>query len=113
MVSKSLEAAENLEKQGISCRVVNVSTIKPLDAEALKANIQGMKAVVTAEEHNKYCGLGSAIAEALSEERIPIGMVAVDDRFGTSAKNYDELLDAYGLTAEAIEKKAASMMLSD
>ena len=110
MVSKSLEAAENLEKQGISCRVVNVSTIKPLDAEALKANIQGMKAVVTAEEHNKYCGLGSAIAEALSEERIPIGMVAVDDRFGTSAKNYDELLDAYGLTAEAIEKKAASML---
>ena len=110
MVSKSLEAAENLEKQGISCRVINVSTIKPLDAEALKANIQGMKAVVTAEEHNKYCGLGSAIAEALSEERIPIGMVAVDDRFGTSAKNYDELLDAYGLTAEAIEKKAASML---
>ena len=110
MVSKSLEAADNLEKKGISCRVVNVSTIKPLDEKALAENIKGMKAVVTAEEHSKYCGLGSAIAEALSEDRIPVSILGIDDKFGTSAKNYDELLVAYGLTAEAVETKVEAIL---
>ncbi|QTQ15545.1 transketolase family protein [Treponema parvum] len=110
MVLKSLEAAENLEKGGISARVVNLSTVKPLDLKELAAQCAGVKAVVTAEEHNVFCGIGSAVAEALCASRLPIGMVGIKDSYGTSAKNYDELLEHYGLTASAIEKKAKEIL---
>lgn len=110
IVLKSLEAAENLEKGGISARVVNLSTVKPLDLKELEAQCTGVKAVVTAEEHNVFCGIGSAVAEALCASRLPIGMVGIKDSYGTSAKNYDELLEHYGLTASAIEKKAKEIL---
>lgn len=110
MVSQSLKAAEILAKQNIDAKVVNLSTIKPLDVKRLKAYVKGMKAVITAEEHNKYCGMGSAVAEVLCETGIPIGMVAVDDCFGTSAENYDKLLEAYHLMPEDIVAKALSML---
>ncbi len=110
MVSKSLEAAEILKSKGISAKVVNISTIKPLNVDALKKYCNGMKGVVTAEEHSIYCGLGSAVAEALSEEKLPIGFVAAQDTFGTSASNYDELLEKYGLTAEHIVEKAIDII---
>ncbi len=110
MVKKALEAAESLEEEGVSVRVVNVSTIKPLDVDALKGFCRGVRAVVTAEEHNIHCGLGSAVAEALSMERLPIGFVGIEDSYGTSAKNYEELLERYGLTKEAIARKVTEAL---
>ncbi len=103
MVSKALAAAEELAAQGVSVKVVNVSTVKPLDRKAVIDCAKGMKAVVTAEEHSVIGGLGSAIAEALRLEKgAPLDFVGIEDVFGTSALNYDELLVHYGLTAQAI-----------
>jgi len=103
MVSKSLEAAEILEKDGISVKVVNVSTVKPLDRQAVIDCAKGCWGVVTAEEHSVIGGLGSAIAEALrAVVDQPMEFVGIQDQFGTSASNYDELLVHYGLTSEAI-----------
>lgn len=103
MVSKALEAAEALEKQGVSVKVVNVSTVKPLDQEGVIELAKGCKAVVTAEEHSIIGGLGGAISEALrSVTNLPIEFVGVKDCFGTSASNYDELLEYYGLTSDSI-----------
>jgi transketolase len=103
MVSKAVEAAEQLEQEGISAKVVNVSTVKPLDQQAVIEMARGCKAVVTAEEHSIIGGLGSAIAEALRmETNLPIEFVGIKDSFGISASNYDELLEYYGLTSKAI-----------
>ena len=103
MVSKAIEAAEILEQEGISAKVINVSTIKPLDQQAVIDSIKGFKAVVTAEEHSIIGGLGSAIAESLrSVTNLPIEFVGVKDSFGTSAHNYEEILSHYGLTSQAI-----------
>lgn len=111
MVSKAIEAASILEQDGISVRVVNVSTIKPLDAQAVLGYATGMKGVVTAEEHSIIGGLGGAICEALASSRLPIEIAGIQDTFGTSAKKYDELLEKYGLTAEAIVGKVKSVMM--
>lgn len=103
MVSKAMEAAEELQKGGISAKVINVSTIKPLDRAGIIESVKGSKAVVTAEEHSIIGGLGSAITEALRAEKgLPIEFVGVKDSFGTSASNYNELLEFYGLTSEAV-----------
>lgn len=103
MVSKALEAAETLEKEGISIKIVNVSTVKPLDRQAVIDEAKGFKGVVTAEEHSIVGGLGSAIAEALRMETgFPMEFVGVADKFGTSAHNYDELMEYYGLTSKSI-----------
>ncbi|WHH59364.1 transketolase family protein [Petroclostridium sp. X23] len=110
MVSKAMEAAEQLEKEGVSAKVVNVSTIKPLDQDGIIELSKGCKAVVTAEEHSIIGGLGSAIAEALRGTAIPIEFVGVKDCFGTSASNYDELLECYGLTSAAIVDAVESML---
>jgi len=111
MVSRALSAAEELAAQGVSVKVVNVSTIKPLDRQAVIACAKGMKAVVTAEEHSVIGGLGSAIAEALRLEKdAPIDFVGIEDVFGTSALNYDELLVHYGLTAQAITAKVKGLL---
>ncbi len=111
MVSKALLAAERLEKDSLSVKVVNVSTVKPLDREAVVAATKGMMAVVTAEEHSVIGGLGSAIAEALRRETgIPLDFVGIEDVFGTSALNYDEIMAHYGLTAEAIFDRVKSLL---
>jgi transketolase len=111
MVGKSLEAAAALEARGISARVVNVSTLKPLNREAIVAEARGMKAIVTAEEHTIIGGLGSAIAEALrSEERAPIEFIGVQDRFGISARDYDEILEHFGLTSAAIARAVQGLV---
>jgi transketolase len=111
MVSKAVEAAENLQKSGISVKVVNVPTVKPLDREGVIACTRRMKAVVTAEEHSIVGGLGSAICEALRREiNVPVDFVGIEDQFGTSAHNYTELLDYYGLTATAIEQKIRELL---
>jgi len=111
MVSRSLEAAEAMEKKGVSVKVVNVSTLKPLDRAAIIANAKGMKAVIVAEEHSVIGGLCSAVAEALRAELVPIEFVGIQDSFGTSARNYDELLEKYNLTSAAIEAAIEKMIL--
>ncbi len=111
MVAKAVEAAESLAQEGVSVKVVNVSTVKPLDKQGVIALAKGCQAVVTAEEHSVIGGLGGAIAEALSEVRdIPLGLVGIEDRFGTSAVNYDELLVHYGLTADAVKAKIKKLL---
>lgn len=103
MVSLALTAAEILANEGIAAKVVNVGTIKPLDRQAVIDCVQGSRGVVTAEEHSIVGGLGSAIAEALrGVTDKPLEFVGVQDKFGTSAANYEELLAHYGLTTEAI-----------
>jgi transketolase len=103
MVSKAVEAAERLAKEGISVRVINVSTLKPLLKEEVLKYAAGKKAVVTAEEAVKTGGLGQAIASLLiGEMNISFEQVAIDDIFGTSARNYEELLRRYGLSGEDV-----------
>ncbi len=103
MVVKALEAAENL-KDKISVKVVNVPSIKPLNRESVIKIARSVKGCVTAEEHSVIGGLGGAIAEALSLERIPVEFVGVNDRFGESAHNYKDILDKMGLTTGHIEE---------
>ena len=111
MVSKALEAAKTLEAQGIAVKVVNVSTVKPLDRQAVIDCARGCKGVVAAEEHSVIGGLGSAIAEALrGESGKRLEFVGIQDSFGTSATNYDELLLHYGLTADAISKSVKQVL---
>ncbi|MBR2570734.1 MAG: transketolase family protein [Clostridia bacterium] len=110
MVWRALEAAKKLEAEGVSARVVNVSTIKPLDAEGVLAFAKGMKAALTVEEASVIGGLGSAVAETLiagpAESRIPLVRQGMMDTFGTSSKEYEQLLEEYGLGIDDIAAKA-------
>jgi len=114
MVSKAIGATEILEKEGISVRIMNVSTVKPLKKEEVLRNIEGVKGIVTAEEHNIIGGLGSAITEVLrGEKHPPIEFVGVKDVFGTSASNYEELLAYYGLTSDGIVQVIRNLLNRD
>ncbi len=110
MVSKALEAAEMLEKDGVSLRVVNVSSIKPIDVEALRKYSSDVKAIVTAEEHSVIGGLGSAVLEALAPYGVKLGMVGMEDTYGRSAENYDVLMEYYHLTKEEIASRVKTML---
>jgi transketolase len=98
MVSVALVAAESLAQEEISLRVVNVSSMKPVDEAALVSLAEGMKGIVTAEEHSLIGGLGSLIAEVMRGRNVPQKSIGIADRFGQSAHNYADLLEAYGLT---------------
>ena len=105
MVGKALEAAAALEAEGISVRVINIHTIKPLDEELVLKAAKETKAIVTAEEHNIIGGLGSAVSELLSEKYpTKVIKVGVNDVFGQSGPAL-ELLEKYGLSAANIEAK--------
>ena len=105
MVSKSVEAAAKLRAKGISVQVVNVSTLKPLLKKEVMKYAAGKKAIITAEEAVKSGGLGEAIASLiLGEVKAKFEMVAIDDVFGTSAHDYEELLVKYGLSANHVFK---------
>lgn len=108
MVGTALKAAAELEGK-ISVRVVNVSTIKPLHEDRIKEMAKGCKAVVTVEEHNVKGGMGSAVAEILRKERIPMEFIGIQDTFGRSAHSYQELLEYYGLTAEHVKNTVETM----
>ena len=106
MVHLALEAAEMLEKEGISAKVVNIHTIKPLDTELLTKCAQETGAIVTAEEHSVIGGFGAAVCEALCETcPVPVVRVGVNDSYGRSGK-VPELLEIYGLTAQNIADSA-------
>lgn len=106
MVVEALEAARQLAEKGIRAAVLNVSTIKPLDVEAVVKAARATGAVVTCEEHSVIGGLGSAVAEVLGEEcPVPLERVGIRDTFGQSGKPA-ELLEHYGLTAAHIVRAA-------
>jgi transketolase len=107
----ALSAARDLETQGIAATVINVHTIKPLDEEAVVREAKNAGAVVTVEEHQIAGGLGSAIAELLTQQHpVPIEFIGVRDQFGQSGTPA-ELIAHYGLDAshiaEAIKKVIA------
>ena len=105
-VAMALEARKLLEADGISARVINIHTIKPIDREILIDAAKNTGAVVTAEEHNIIGGLGSAVAEVLAETLpVPVLRVGIRDTFGHSG-TVPALLEAYGLTPAAIAEKA-------
>ncbi len=106
LVGTALEAAELLKNEGISARVVNIHTIKPIDREIITKAALETGALVSCEEHNIIGGLGSAVAEVLCENApAPLMRVGTEDVFGKSGKPA-ELFEIYGLTAEAIAYKA-------
>ncbi len=106
MVGEALAAKETLANEGISARVINMHTIKPLDKEIVTAAARETGAIVTAEEHNIIGGLGSAVAEAVCEVcPVPVMRVGVEDKFGASGPAV-EMLKIYGLTADHIVEKA-------
>lgn len=102
MVSRCLQAANELKSHGISARVLNMSTIKPLDDKIIVKSARETGAMVTAEEHNILEGLGSAVAMVLGENaNVPLRRVGIPDVFGESGES-EELMEKYGLTAENI-----------
>jgi transketolase len=111
MVSKAIQAAELLGKEGISARVVNVSSLKPTNENDIKEFASGVKAVLTAEEHSLIGGLASVITYILRGTGIPVTAIGIEDKFGQSAHNYDELLEKYGLTAENVASSARKMLI--
>ncbi len=108
MVKEALEAAQNLEREGIYCRVLNMSTLKPIDEAAIIKAAAETGAIVTAEEHLEHGGLGSAVARVVSQNQpVPMVLVALKDTYAKSGKPA-ELLERYGLTAKDIEQGARS-----
>ena len=110
MVHEALQAAAALEKEGISAAVLDMFTIKPLDAEAVVAWAEKTGAVVVAENHNRFGGLCSAVSEVLAERcPTPAAFVAVEDQFGeVGPQAY--LQERFGLTAAHIEEAARSVL---
>ncbi len=105
LVPEALTAAEQLAEEGISARVINMATIKPIDKEIIEKAARETGAIVTAEEHNVIGGLGSAVAESLCETKpVPMLRIGTQDVFGQSGKPA-ELFEVYGLTAENIKTK--------
>lgn len=102
MVSEAMMAAEELEKQGIDARVIDIHTIKPIDKDILIKAAKETGKIVTAEEHSVIGGLGSAVAEAIAQDApAKMAFVGQQDTFGESGKP-DELKKKYGMTAEHI-----------
>jgi len=112
ILGRALEAAEALASQGISAEVINVHTIKPLDAETVLESCERTGAVVTVEEHSVIGGLGSAVAEMLAERatrHVSLKRIGVADTFGESG-TADELLEKHGLTAQNIAATASALV---
>ena len=110
MVYESLEAAKELEKEGVSVGVINMHTIKPIDKEAIKYALKTAKHIITAEDHNVYGGLYSSVCEVVAEVGGKVsGRIAVEDRFGQSG-NRPDLQKEYGLNAENVVKTIKSVL---
>jgi transketolase len=110
LVWEALIAAENLENQGISCEVINIHTIKPLDEEAIIKSVKKTGCVVTAEEHNYLGGLGESVARTLAMQLpTPQEFVAVKDSFGESGTP-EQLMEKYGLNNKAIEQAVLNVL---
>ena len=110
LVWEALKAAEQLEEKGISAEVINIHTIKPLDEAAILSSVKKTGCVVTAEEHNYLGGLGESVARTLtSNHPTPQEFVATRDTFGESGTP-EQLMEKYGLNAEAIVKASEKVI---
>ncbi len=110
MVERALQAADLLKEEGISARVINIHTIKPLDEEIILDAAKKTGAIVVAEEHSVIGGLGSAVCELLADKLpAPVKKVGVEDEFGTSGPALD-LLEMFGLGSKDIVKKAKEVI---
>ena len=110
MVWTAIEAAKELEKEGVSVDLINFHTIKPLDTKMLLESVKRTGRIVSVEEHNVMGGLGSAIAEQLIQHHpVPMKIIGVNDTFGESGRP-QQLLEKYGLTAENVYENAKSLL---
>ena len=110
MVERALEAADILATKGVSARVVNIHTWKPIDVEAIKECARETGAIVTCENHNVYGGLGSAVAEVVVKEcPVPMQMVGIQDEFGQVGKNA-YLSEVYHITTSDIVENALKVI---
>jgi len=110
MVSKALYAAEILKTKGIDARVLNISTIKPIDTEVLVKACKETKGLITCEEHSIIGGLGSAVAETIVQNRpIPMRLMGIQDCFGESG-DAEDLMCKFGLTTDAIVQEAEDLL---
>jgi transketolase len=110
LLYKALAAAQDLELKGMKVKVMNLSTIKPLDTEAIIVLAKEAKAIVTVEEHQIACGMGSAIAECLSVSYpVPIEFIGVQDTFGQSGTP-EELIEHYGMGTSHIIKAVEKVL---
>ena len=112
MVSRAVEAAEKMSAEGISVRVVNVSSLKPTDENDIRRFASGVKGIVTAEEHTLVGGLASVITYILRGSGIPVISIGIEDRFGQSSHSYDELLAEYTLTADHLAASVRKLVRS-
>ncbi|MDR3011142.1 MAG: transketolase family protein [Sphingobacterium sp.] len=110
LVWEAIQAGEKLAELGINAEIINIHTIKPLDEEAILKSVAKTKCVVTAEEHNRLGGLGDSVAQVLTRELpTPQEYVAVNDSFGESGTPA-QLMEKYGLNANAIVAAAQKVM---
>ncbi|MDB9929701.1 transketolase family protein [Schleiferiaceae bacterium] len=110
LVWEALQAAEALETAGLSAEVIGMATIKPLDEKAILASVSKTGCVVTAEEHNRFGGLGESVAQTLvTNNPVPQEFVAVNDSFGESGTPV-QLMEKYGLNADAIVTAAQKVI---
>jgi transketolase len=110
MVHEAMQAALALEKEGVSGSVVNIFTIKPIDAEGILTACEGKKAVLITENHNKYGGLYSAVCEVIAGKvAVPVGCVAIEDRYGEVGP-MPYLQEAFGLTASHIGEEIRNLL---
>ncbi|GAB6168684.1 transketolase family protein [Clostridium carnis] len=110
MVQKAIEASKELETEGISVRVINMSTIKPIDREIIIKAAKETKAIITAEEHSIIGGLGAMVSQVVCTEcPTRVKMIGIKDTFGESGTP-DELMKKYGLTTEEIIKEVKSIL---
>ncbi len=110
LVWPAIEASKILSSQGISARVINLHTIKPIDEETIIRAARETGCILTAEEHQLHGGMGSAVAELVVKNYpVPMEMIGIDDSFGESGQP-DELMKKFGLTAENIALNAAHLL---
>ena len=110
LVWEALQASEKLEAKGISAEVINIHTIKPLDETAILKSVAKTGCIVTAEEHNYYGGLGESVSRVLAKSNpTPQEFIATQDTFGESGTP-DQLMEKYGLNANAIVKAVEKVM---
>ena len=110
LVWPAIEASKILSNQGISARVINLHTIKPMDEETIIRAAKETGCILTAEEHQLHGGMGSAVAEVIVKNYpVPMEMIGIDDSFGESGQP-DELMKKFGLTAENIALNAAHLL---
>lgn len=110
LVWPALEAANTLEKEGISARIINLHSIKPIDEKAIIDAASDCGVILTAEEHQIQGGMGSAVAEVVVKNKaVPMDFIGMDDRFGESGQA-EELMNKYGLNTENIIQKAKELI---